>query len=59
MDESLPGPWNTYLRGKSIEGEREEEKKREMGGLRAVSKVDKERHENWRVRRKGRECWTQ
>jgi len=28
VDESLPGPWNTYLRGKSIEGEREEEKEK-------------------------------
>lgn len=41
-------------RGRTGGGKR----KREMGGLRAVSKVDKERHENWRVRRKGRECWT-
>lgn len=44
VDESLPGPWNTYLRGKSIEGRTGGGKrKRETGGLRAVSKVEKER----------------
>lgn len=63
VDESLPGPWNTYLRGKSIKGRTGGGKrKRETGGLRV-------QFPRWRrngmgnsgergARRKGGECWT-
>lgn len=62
VDESLPGPWNTYLRGKSIDGWRGEGKrKRETGGLRAVSKVEKDPAwaGGWWGEKTGSVCWTQ
>lgn len=45
MDESLPGPWNTYPRGKGVEAENGSRKKKEGDGrvACAVSKVEKER----------------